>query len=136
MFKLNNRLAGWLALAFMVAALGGAALVAQPPLTPTPAAAPGYTKVVVDAPVKATQDGVWTMRVADLPLRTLADKTAPGFIRVQRSYTIAWPGGQPLTCQVVEVRADGWIRALVGEGTRRREAWINTRQLVTVEEVR
>jgi hypothetical protein len=124
-----------------------AAVRAQPPLTPTPRAAPGYTEVVMNSPVKAiqigpwsvkaTQEGEWRLKLADLPLPTIVDRTPPGFIRPQRSYVLSWIGGaQALKCLVTEVRPDGWFRASLDDGGGvRRTLWINSVQLATVEEL-
>lgn len=125
--------------------LAAAVSLAQPPLTRTPAPAPGYTNVVVSGPVSAAQEGTWivksaqegpwTMRVADVPLRTIAEQPAPSFIRAQKAYMFAWGSEAPARYMVTEVRPDGWLRTSASEGTRRRDVWINSRQLALVEEL-
>lgn len=140
------RIANWFVITASVLLLGGAAaLLAQPPLTGTPAAAPGYTNVVVSGPIKVVQDGqwmmrpsqdsVWTVKMAESPLRTTVDRTPPPFIRPQRSYVFTWSGTPGVAYVVSEVRPDGWVRASPTEGGRRRQLWINTRQLAMVEEL-
>lgn len=123
----------------------GAGLLAQQALTRTPTPAPGFTNVVVTAPVRAAQEGVWTtrasqegawtMKVADLPLRTIAEQPAPSFIRAQKTYLLQWGSGASGRFSVTEIRPDGWVRATTTEGGRSRGVWINTRVLAVVEEL-
>lgn len=132
---MQTSLVRWI-LVSAVALAAGTALLAQPPLTPTPAPAPGYTTVIVRGPVKAAQEGPWIVRAAqDGVWTTKLDIEAPSFIRAQRTYLFSWNGTDRMPYLVHEVRSDGWIRATANDGSRR-EQWINTRQLAAVEEVR
>ena len=133
-----TQLGRWFVLSGLVTLTAGAALMAQPPLTRTPEAAPGYTNVIVSRPVKATQEGTWTVKAAQAGEWTMkiAEGATPSFIRAQRSYVLFWDGGTTGPAYLVtETRDDGWIRASVNENGRRRERWINTRQLAAVEEI-
>jgi hypothetical protein len=125
--------------------LATAAARAQPPLTPVPTAAAGYTEVVVRAPVKvvpegpwmtrATQEGVWTMKIGDQPVRTVQDLTPPSFVREQRSYLLSWGGTTAgVRCLVTQTRDDGWIRARCDDNGAR-TVWINIRQVARIEEL-
>jgi hypothetical protein len=132
----------------IVGVTAGAVLAAQPPLTPTPSPAPGYTTVMVANPVQAiqqgawtmktTQEGIWTVRLSDQPVRTVSEDRVVSFIKPQQSYVFSWPGESALTGQytVMELGPDGWVRASTTSGTRRRELWINTRQIAAVEAIR
>jgi hypothetical protein len=144
----HTQLARWFVLSGLLALFAGAIVVfAQPPFTPTPTGAPGYTNVVVTAPVRATQDGAWTMKAvqgSEWTVKAVQGSEwtsklllpAPPFVRAQHSYLFGWNGAtSTLPYFVAEVRPDGWLRATVTENGRRRDVWVNAAQLATIEEV-
>lgn len=103
-------------------ALSAAWLVSAKQLAPVPTPAPtrmpieGFVSIVntpevhvVNAPnVAARQEGIWSVRVSDLPPVRVGP---PTFLKVGGLYRFSWSGPTaPETYRVVQVRADGWVQ--------------------------